>query len=361
MTTRKRGDSWTAEVEVAGSRRYGTFPTRRLAEEWKATIRQSLAQHHGSASLDKSITVATVLERYARDVLSARKQAAPDTLRLNAMLRDSAIVDIPLNRLKTSDIVRWRDTRLKQVSVITKKQLSAATVARDMNLLRAALNVARREWGWGHEDIVANVAAPKSPQGRDRLISSAEEALILQHLEWSEIAAPESARRCHGMAVVFALETAMRLGEICAIVWEDVNLSKHVVKLRAEVTKNGKSRLVPLSPRALLCLNRIRDSRASRGLPVGPSDSVFGWKSESLGQAFARVVSRLKIDNLRFHDLRHTSITRLANVLTNPFDLTRMVGHADPKMTLRYYNEPAENIAKKLALAALPKDRPTVL
>ena len=99
MTTRKRGDSWAADVEVACARRYGTFLPRRLAEEWKATIRQSLAQQSGSASLDKSITVATVLERYARDVLSARKKAAPDTLRLYAMVGDSAIVHIPLNRL----------------------------------------------------------------------------------------------------------------------------------------------------------------------------------------------------------------------------------------------------------------------
>lgn len=56
---------------------------------------------------------------------------------------------------------------------------------------------------------------------------------------------------------------------------------------------------------------------------------------------------RAAITGLNFHDARHTAITRLAQKL-NPLELARMVGHRDLKMLMRYYNESADEIAKKL-------------
>lgn len=117
----------------------------------------------------------------------------------------------------------------------------------------------------------------------------------------------------------------MRAGEIAAICHDD--LDGKVAILRD--TKNGTARRVPLSQAAL------------DALPVNLT-------AGSISELWARACRDSRVNGLTFHDLRRYAITRLARKLT-PFELAKMVGHKDLRMTLNvYYSADEDEIAGKL-------------
>lgn len=128
--------------------------------------------------------------------------------------------------------------------------------------------------------------------------------------------------------VHFAVETAMRQGEMLAISWRDVDLQQRHVKLRD--SKSG-ARLVPLTQRALAIL---------RALPrVAGEELVFPITEDKLKNAWKKAKRRAGITDFREHDLRHEGASRHAVRLNgNTFLLKKITGHKTIEMLERYVN-----------------------
>lgn len=135
------------------------------------------------------------------------------------------------------------------------------------------------------------------------------------------------------VAFLFAIETAMRAGEICELTWDRVEGTA----ARLLKTKNGTKRDVPLSARAIALLQQLPRDNAT----------CFGITSASLDALFRKAKTRACVEDLKFHDTRHEAITRLAKKL-NVLELARMVGHKDLNELQTYYNATAEELATKL-------------
>jgi integrase len=137
--------------------------------------------------------------------------------------------------------------------------------------------------------------------------------------------------------VTLAIETGMRLGELASITWRNLDLQKRTVYLPD--TKNGDSRTVPLSIAAVQVLE---------GLPKHISGIVIPVKFFSLDAAFKLARKRAGLEGVRFHDLRRTSITRMAEKLPNVIELAAVSGHKSLMVLKRYYRPAAIDLAKKL-------------
>lgn len=137
--------------------------------------------------------------------------------------------------------------------------------------------------------------------------------------------------------VVMALETAMRRSELLAIRWDDVNFETRTARLHD--SKNNEARAVPLSTRAVQTL-----------IKMGPQTGapVFPINHPSVSKAFEQARERAGLPDLRFHDLRHTAITRIALKVPNLIELSAISGHKSVVMLKRYYHPRAEDLAKKL-------------
>lgn len=268
-------------------------------------------------------TVREVLERYIREVLPSMKGARDDAIRLNAIKR-RWISQLSMVGLTPQQMARYRDERLQEVA--------PATVIRELAYLSAIINHSRREWGIHIENPVASIRKPTMPLGRARTLSLAEEGTLLEALL-------PGGRRSMWMKplVMLALETAMRRGELLALRWAQVDLEKCTAFLPE--TKNGERRTVPLSVRAVAILH---------GLPRTITGVVFPISSYAVAAAFSHAVERAGIEDLRFHDLRHTAITRMAEKLPNLIELAAVTGHKNLRMLQRYYHPDAEDLAKKL-------------
>lgn len=135
-----------------------------------------------------------------------------------------------------------------------------------------------------------------------------------------------------GWALVsFAIETAMRRGEMCKLKWTHVHLGhgNGYLELPWTITKNKKPRIVTLSLRAKrILLTRKKDT-----------DFVFSTNENTIKLAFLRAKERVKVVDLRLHDLRHEATSRLFEETTlRSEEIGHITGHTDPRMLQRYYN-----------------------
>jgi len=220
----------------------------------------------------------------------------------------------------------WRDARLKQVK--------PATAAREMNLMRSVLEVARRDWHWIRANPMQDVRWPKVPKGRKRRLSADEVSSISEAFGVAGALCADTATQRVGLAFLFALETAMRSGEICALMWPHVHLSSQFITLPK--TKNGDAREVALSKRATEIL---------RALPKGDGP-VFGL-DDAMRDALWRKTRPAAHKDIHFHDTRAEAIWRLSKKL-DVLQLARMIGHRDIKSLMIYFDESAADMAKRL-------------
>lgn len=339
-TYEKRGDRWRASVCVSGTRKSKSFDTKAQAKAWAAMMETDLhAKETGVAS--PSATFGNLLERYRDEVSPGKSGARWETIRINRILglgkaKRDRLADVLLSEIDAPDIGAWRDRRLKEVK--------AGAVLREWTLLSGACTVAVNEWKWLAKHPMKGVKRPATPEARDRRISEDEIERMMFAAGYHYDRPPLTTTARVGAAVLFAIETGMRAGEIVALRWEDVELDSRFLRVAGHAggrKTDAAKREVPLSTEAIRLLNQLSEIRAG--------DKVFQiGTTQSLDTLFrSKIKDRAGIVDLHFHDTRAEAITRLAkriDVLT----LARMVGHRDIKMLQVYYRESAVDVADRL-------------
>jgi len=340
---KKDGDVWRVQIYVKGERASGSFPTKAQAVAWAAQRETELRQMKGSGVISGK-TVRDAFERYEKEVSRTKRGHRWEALRLGALADVSVdgkkFGDLLVCDLSASHVARLRDIRL-QAKTPHGEVVQASTVNRELNLISHVFSTARREWRWMAESPTKDVRRPRNPASRDRRPSDDEIERLSCALGFDESPAT-SKSQCVAIAFLFAIESAMRAGEICGLTEEMID--GRVVHLPASLNKNGTKRDVPLSIRAVELLGFLpKPERKKEDLPM----PLFGLTAASLDALFRRAKVRAGIENLTFHDSRHEAITRLAKKL-NVLELARMVGHRDLRMLQVYYNETAAAIAERL-------------
>ena len=322
---RQRNNKWQARVSRDGHpTQVKTFNARCDAERWSRLVESEMDKgQFVSIDVAQRTTLGDLIYRYLAEVTPTMKGVTEDTIRLKAIMRNP-IARWSMANLSASRIAGFRDERLKEVS--------GGTVIRELAYLSAIINHARREWGINVPNPVQMVRKPQSPQARSRVLTDEEISKLLQALE-------PTGRRSHWTkpAVQLALATAMRRGELLSLRWEHIDLQDRTAFLPD--TKNGDSRTVPLSSVAVQVLAE---------LPRHFSGVVIPVKYFTLDAAFKRGVRRSGLDGVRFHDLRRTAITRMAEKLPNVIELAAVSGHKSLMVLKRYYRPSAMDLAKKL-------------
>ena len=181
------------------------------------------------------------------------------------------------------------------------------------------------------------ISLPKVDNARTRRLEKGEEEKLLQGTN-------EKLTR----AIVLALETGMRRGEILNIKRSHIDFQKSILCIPS--TKTDQPRTIPLSSQALTALTgQLRASqRQSGGVIPLLEPTVFDYKPRGLSGEFLKLCRRQGIDNLHFHDLRHEATSRLFEKGLNPVEVASITGHKDTKMLMRYTHLRAEDLVKRL-------------
>lgn len=335
-TITERGDKWQAKIRRDGyPSKSKTFSKKTDADAW-ARVQESEMDRgvwRDRTSAD-STTFFALLSSYLKDVVPTKRGADVEELRIGALQRDE-IAKFKLSALSPLVLAGWRDRRLEA-------GCAGATVNRELNVISSVFNWGRKELMIQVENPVAGIRRPPSSASRARRLEEGEEERLMVALEDH----PSDGDKKYRVGtknpwikpmVLIAIETAMRRGELLSLKWENVDLKKRTAFL--QITKNGESRTVPLSTRAVSLLE---------ALPRSIDGRVFPITADSLKKAWERACGRAGLIDLHFHDLRHEATSRLAERLPNLIELASVTGHKDLKMLKRYYHPRATDLALKL-------------
>ena len=172
-----------------------------------------------------------------------------------------------------------------------------------------------------------------------RYLTSEEEDRLLSVL---------TGRRAHLRPIVLmALHTGMRRGEMLSLRWEQVDFNREAIQLLW--TKSGKARSVPMNSVLREVIWELRET--SGGSEYVFPNSITSMPLKDIKNAFRAAMKDAKIEGFRFHDLRHTAGTRMADAGVPITAIADILGHADVRTTMRYAHATEE--AKRRAVGAL--------
>ena len=258
--------------------------------------------------------------KYGRITTPQKRGQREESYRIGRILQ-AHLSTIYLSDLRPQDIADWRDDRLKEVS--------SASVIREITTISAICNQAMREWGLLNDNPVLKISKPKPTKARTRRPTEQEiEELCKAMLLTENTTKPELVTQRVALALLFAIETAMRAGEICGLTWNDIYLTKRIAHL--PITKNGSSRDVPLSKRAIEIIEKLK------GID---EQSVFAVDAKTLDVLFRRARDKCEIEDLHFHDTRREALTRMSKKVPVEM-LAKISGHKDLRILLNVYYRP---------------------
>lgn len=327
-TIRKLRGKWQAMVRRKGiAPRAKSFEKKADAERWARELEAEVDRCGWLADTRtaEKTTLADILERYRNEISPTKRSAHSEIIRINAMLRRD-ICHRTLTMLSSSDLSSYRDERLKVVA--------PATVVRELNTISHALKTAQREWGiYLPRNPCELVRRPTPPRGRSRRLVGDEEQKLMD-------ACDQGRNPWMKPIIILAVETGMRRGEIVSLLWKNVDLERRVAHLPQ--TKNGHSRDVPLSTRAIDTLRELQQ-RENRD-----AEKVFPITEGAVHQAWDHLRERAGVGKLRLHDLRHEAVSRLFEKGLGIAEVAAISGHRELRMLQRYTHLKAEELALKL-------------
>jgi integrase len=367
---RQRGDHW--EVVVSAGVDPVTGKRKRLysaAKTEKAAVRlhaQLLAKVDAGQVADSGrLTV----NRYVAEhwLPHAETRVRPRTFRryeelLNAHVLP-AIGNVKLAKLRPLHVQ-------KVVDAMTAAGRAPATTIQAYRVLHSALGQCVR-WQMLSTNPAAAVRPPRKRRTHLTVPSVAETRAIL---------AAAGAEDWFGVTVHLAVHTGLRRGEVLALAWSDVDLDDGTVRVHRALethgpavsvvgTKSGRGRTVVLPGTTLEALHGWRAAQLERRLLLGPAWEDSGLvidrgdgrlvHPDTLTHRFAKLVERLGIPQVRFHDLRHGFATRCLEAGLSPKVVSEALGHSSVAFTLDTYSHvlPSMQGQTAAAMAAALGDR----
>ena len=258
----------------------------------------------------------------------------------------SAILKKRLDEITQWQLEKWRTGRLKN-------GLAPSTVNRDIAELKAALSKAVA-WGFLTENPLLGMKMSKvdlSPHVRyleseeenqlRKALSNRHEVLTSKRKRfnaWRQIRHlqifPADVKDHLQPLVLLAMNTGMRRGELFNLRWKDVNFGTRTLIVRGATAKSGKTRYIPLNTEAFNVL------RGWKGHIENSTGIVFkgkyGDRLNDISSSWKGLLTKARISNFRFHDLRHHFASKLVMAGVDLNTVRELLGHSDIKMTLRY-------------------------
>ena len=245
-----------------------------------------------------------------------------------------ARVGAKFGKLKLSEISR-REVQVFHNDLVKVERLAPATADHHVVYMRRLLNLAV-QWELLEKNTLTNIPLLKVDNKVERYLSDEEVEKLVDVLT-KDLAFGAS------YILMFLLSTGARLNEAMQAKWDQVDLDTGVWRIPATNSKSKKTRSVPLK------------SKKTRSVPLNESAiwvlkqlwtrdvHPFLFVNEAtqkpfvtITRAWYRLRAKAGIETLRIHDLRHSFASFLVNGGRSLYEVQQILGHSDPKVTMRY-------------------------
>ena len=251
------------------------------------------------------------------------------------------------SKLTTFTVSRFSESLTKE------KLLSPKTVRDILTCLRAVINYAEKQLPgtFGAIDIVY----PRETVKETRVLTPAEQRRLTQFLLIGHDACKSG--------ILLALLTGLRIGEICALRWEDVDLTEQTLRVHATMQRlkaasggsktqivigppksEKSSRVIPMTEQAAELCMRMQVRNAEAFVLTGTPRCM---EPRALQYRLARYTAACGLEDVHFHTLRHTFATRCVEVGFDIKSLSEILGHSSTSVTLNRYVHPSLELKRE--------------
>ncbi len=324
-TFQKRGSRWRAIVRKKGHKpTTKSFSTKSAAQRWAGTVETAMERREwGDPVLLRETTVAGIIREYEQQKEIVRSK------RTSFNLIESALGDLTLDRLSVNEIVN--NIRERAENDGSKPATLALEVTHLADLLKFARTYLKLpvnlETVIDARRLLKDEGIVGKSEERDRRPTSDELSKLQEY--WTSHRYLKQAPTPMWDVVCFAIATAMRLSEITRIRWDDFDEDEKTILIRDRkhpTKKQGNNQVVPLLFDSVDIIRRqpVIDER------------IFPFDPKTISTSFTRTCPRLRIFDLRFHDLRHEGASRLFEAGYQIHEVALVTGHRDWGQLRRY-------------------------
>lgn len=274
-----------------------------------------------------------------------------------------------MNTLRADDLQQFFNDRSRNGNLNGKGGLSPKTLTNLRNMMHLAFGQAVKNQLL-RENLVESVRLPKSPKQEMRVLNREEQERLVQAARY----APEPA----AFGIIFDLFTGLRIGELCGLRWENVDLEQQLFQVceirnrlpnfddaiptstsvrTVQTTKTDNSRRTVYIMEGLLqdfkAYKAVQDSISAQYPGYNSDGYVFcqengePYEPRTYQDLFKRCVRRAGIADANFHSLRHTFATRSLEQGMDVVTVSRLLGHANPSITLDKYGHALDDHKRK--------------
>lgn len=297
---------------------------------------------HLDVKKEKNFRMSSLIDRYWEQYGSKKKSSNRETSILEGIRKE--LGSLFVREVEGSAIDRWYQ------GLTEGKGLAPGTAVRHFNVMHHMMGKATTIWSkeTGIDRNPADHVEVKRPDDQRERYLSAEEIYSLK-VCLDEKLYRKGAKAINRtfyrlrLIVLIALTTGMRIAEIFGLQWSDVLYREKLIAVRSKL-KGGKIRYVPMPPELA---NELRRYTAVLG-----EDRIFPPKPGAKGArqrvegSFETILKMAGIRDFRFHDLRHTFASWYMMNGGDLYELAKILGHANIKMTERYAKLGKNHIAK---------------
>ena len=228
-------------------------------------------------------------------------------------------------------------------SILLSEGLAAKTVKDVLIILRLALKFAAKQLPYGLREV--EITYPKEPKKEARVLSLEEQNRLISSLSED--------LDCCKFGVLLAMLTGLRIGELCALKWENISIRDRTIRVtstmqRLKNTGEGgrtkvvvgspksdlSSRLIPLSDGALGLCKLMEIKNQSAYILTGTEEFM---EPRTLQYRFKKYAKNCGLEGVHFHTLRHTFATRCVEVGFEIKSLSEILGHSTTAITMERY------------------------
>ena len=248
-----------------------------------------------------------------------------------------------LNDLSSKIIQDFLLNKLEHGNINNNQALSYNTIKMIYSILKKALNSAY-DFEIINVDYTKKIILPKNREKNIEVFDSKEQKILETFCL--------NNRKSNYFGIVLCLYTGIRLGELLALTWNDIDFNKKLlsinktasyIKINDKFTNyidtpktSSSNRTIPLPKQLLPYLKKIKKTSNSKYIITTKRNGMVGTRSYQ--KTYTRILNKLNIKYRNFHSLRHTFATRTLELGMDVKSLSEILGHKNAMITLNRYS-----------------------
>ncbi len=339
---RYKADGNTAYTRLGNVQELGLAQARKQAITLKAEHLLSSKRPAPAVEPRSSMVLSTFFSEHYMPHAFLHKRSAKKDEQLFRIHIGPRFGALPLDKISRREVAIFHND-------LRAKGQSAASADHSLKLLRRALNLAV-QWEYLERNPLVGMALFNEANGVENYLDDAAIQRLVAVLRVDK-------NRTVSLILLFLLSCGARKTSALQAKWCEIDMDNRVWKIPAVNSKSKRSASVPLNDSAMWVLDQL-DTR-------GKSEYLFvnkrtGKPFTSIRTVWRRISKEAKLNdtgnggnNVRVHDLRHTFASMLVSAGRSLYQVQQILGHSDPKITMRYAHLSAKTLQEAANAASV--------